>query len=253
MGLNDYVITLDVDWASDPVIEQCARSLIDAGVKATWLVTHDSEGIRGLASRPDLFELGIHPNFLAGSTQGNETGEVLGGLLEIVPGARSIRTHCLVQSTPLLRELREEHGLCYELSLLLPEAANLAPHELHFPESSLLRFPTFWCDDVEMDHPRPNFSFDDPKYHVPGLKIFCLHPIHIALNSADKSAYEELKAGRNIAELTLDDIAPHVRDADPGAGTLFRELIAFIATSQSGPGLTVSELAEKWRALRDSH
>ena len=33
MGLNDYVITLDVDWASDPVIEECARHLIDAGVK----------------------------------------------------------------------------------------------------------------------------------------------------------------------------------------------------------------------------
>jgi hypothetical protein len=64
------LLTLDIDWAPDAAIDFVAEILVSRGVKATWFVTHDSPGVRRLRARPDLFELGIHPNFLPGSSHG---------------------------------------------------------------------------------------------------------------------------------------------------------------------------------------
>src|SRR4051794_10356042 len=96
------VVTLDVDWAPDFMIDAAAAALVQHGVRATWFVTHASPAIDRLGERPDLFELGIHPNFREGTTHGDDP---IAHLLEIVPGARCARTHSLLQSTPLLERL----------------------------------------------------------------------------------------------------------------------------------------------------
>ena len=68
MNLDRFVVTLDIDWASDEVIRHCADILEARNVKATWLVTHASAAVQSLADRGDLFELGIHPNFHSDTT-----------------------------------------------------------------------------------------------------------------------------------------------------------------------------------------
>src|SRR5688572_22770431 len=55
-------LTIDIDWASDEVIADTAALVEEAGVAATWFVTHDTPQIGRLRANP-LFELGIHPNF----------------------------------------------------------------------------------------------------------------------------------------------------------------------------------------------
>jgi hypothetical protein len=40
--VNDYLITLDIDWASDSAISQTINYLIDNEAKATWFITHTS-------------------------------------------------------------------------------------------------------------------------------------------------------------------------------------------------------------------
>jgi hypothetical protein len=244
--MNRFLITFDIDWASDEVIRDCARVLIDGGVKATWLITHDSEAVRELSAQEGLFELGIHPNFLPGSTQGANPAAVLEYLLAIVPGARSVRTHTLFQSTGLLQTMCEEYGLEHDLSLLLPDAPHITPHVFYLPGGKLTRFPTFWEDDVEMLKPEPTFLLSDPKFHVPGLKIFSFHPIHVALNSRSVAPYERLKSERSIAELPLADLKSYANRDSPGAATLLRDLVELIATGDAGPSLTVSELADDW-------
>ncbi|HEY8645027.1 MAG TPA: hypothetical protein VIL77_04030 [Gaiellaceae bacterium] len=67
---GDCFLTLDVDWCPDSAIDDVAELLIERDVPATWLVTHTSPAIDRLRLRADLFELGIHPNFLPGSTHG---------------------------------------------------------------------------------------------------------------------------------------------------------------------------------------
>jgi len=86
---KEIAITLDVDWAPDFVIEDVAELLINSSVRATWFVTHASSAIDDLRKRPDLFELGIHPNFLPGSTQGADVDSVLNHCMSLVPDAVS--------------------------------------------------------------------------------------------------------------------------------------------------------------------
>lgn len=107
---NDFILTLDIDWAPDFVIEQVARIMIENKVKATWFVTHESEAIERLRENDDLFELGIHPNMLSGSTHGKTEDEVLTHVKKIVPGAISMRTHGLYQTSNFIVKAAKEYG-----------------------------------------------------------------------------------------------------------------------------------------------
>src|SRR5207244_3974947 len=94
--------------ANNGVVVSCgdgavvAEQLMASQVRATWFVTHMSPAISRLRRNPELFELGIHPNFLPGSTHGDTPDAVLRHCRALVPDAVSMRTHCLVQSTLLL-------------------------------------------------------------------------------------------------------------------------------------------------------
>lgn len=77
MNIDQFLITLDVDWAPDYMVDYVASILISHRVKATWFVTHESLSVWRLRKRNDLFELGVHPNFLTGSTHGNNSLDVL--------------------------------------------------------------------------------------------------------------------------------------------------------------------------------
>ena len=107
---HEPVLTIDVDWSPDCVIDYVANILIEREVKATWFVTHQSEAIERSHKHSTLFELGIHPNMLAGSTHGQNEDEVLAHLCEIVPNAVSMRTHGLYQSSRWLAKAALEYG-----------------------------------------------------------------------------------------------------------------------------------------------
>lgn len=99
--MDDALLTLDIDWAPDCTIEWIARTLVARQVRATWFVTHLSPAVERLRDHPDLFQLGIHPNFLAGSSHGDTTDAVLGHCMGLVPEALTMRSHALVQSPPI--------------------------------------------------------------------------------------------------------------------------------------------------------
>lgn len=242
--MNDYVITIDVDWASDSIIVEVVNYLVKNKVKATWFITHDSEQIRELFKYPYLFELGIHPNFHERSTQGKTPGEVMSYLQKIVPQAKLVRTHDLMQSSSLLKMMREEFNILYDVSLLLPNTPNIIPHEIFYSKDiGLLRFPYFWEDDIEIYNSNPCFSFKHKKYHVPGLKIFNFHPIHILLNSCNMENYNNFKRAKNPS------ITDYINE-NQGIGTFFREIVQFLINNTDFPGQTISDLADKWRNSR---
>jgi hypothetical protein len=231
-------ITLDVDWAPDHAIDDVAATLIDAGVAATWFVTHASPAIDRLRERPDLFELGIHPNFLPGSTHGDSPEAVLDHCMELVPEARSMRMHGLVQSSALLALARGTTPIEVDATLFLPRAR--AAEALPYPLSTgtLSRVPFIWEDDAEMYRVAADWDAWAVANHVAGLAVFNFHPIHVVLNSADMRAYESLKP-RGIGSVTREDVA-ELRAFWPGAGTAFDGLVGALAGKR---GRLVSELA----------
>ena len=191
--MNNILITLDTDWAPDFIIDWVAEILISYKVKATWFVTHPSPAISRLREHLNLFELGIHPNFLPNSSHGETINDVLNYCLNIVPDATCMRTHCLFQSSPLFVKIIQNTEIKIDLSLFLLGVPHLKPFEYWFNKKQLIRIPCYWEDDYEMQLPLPSWQLSKKVIEQPGLKVFNFHPIHIYLNSSTMSSYHSLK------------------------------------------------------------
>lgn len=246
--MNEPLITLDIDWAPDFVIDFVAEQLIKHQVCATWFVTHASPAIERLRQYPNLFELGIHPNFLAGSTHGTTPNEILSHCMNLVPEATSVRTHGLVQSTPLLSRIMARTPVTTDVSLFLPHTPGLQPTEYIWQRRTLLRIPYFWEDDFEMERSKPIWDLAPLLALGEGLKIFDFHPIHVYLNSLDMGPYTVLKQQvRKLSEATRVDVDPFVH-VGIGTQTLFMELVQHL--SVSGWSLLIKDLARDWKVSR---
>lgn len=206
-------VTLDVDWAPDHMIDDAAALLRAAGARSTWFVTHASDAVARLAADP-LVELGVHPNLLPGTTHG---AAPIAHVLELVPGARCVRTHCLVASTPLLGELRAR-GLEVDSSLYLEHATGLAPTVQHTAAGAIARVPIVWEDDLEMARPEPDWRCD-ALLAARGVRVFGFHPAHVFLNSPRFALYAGLK-GR------LETVGAELRHEGEGARTAFERVLA---------------------------
>jgi polysaccharide deactylase WbmS-like protein len=237
-GAARAAITLDVDWAPDFMIEAAADALESREVRATWFVTHQSPALERLRERPDLFELGMHPNFLPDSTHGSTPAEVVAHCAALVPEARCVRTHCLLQSTPLHDELLRGSAVETDLSLFLPGARHVEPIVQWSPAGRLLRIPYVWQDNMEMCSPTPQWRVD-AVLDAPGMRVFDFHPAHVWLNSASFDAYERLKQSGPLAEAT-DTAAHRFRNTGRGTMTTFLDLADRLAAV--GGGARVSDL-----------
>jgi hypothetical protein len=229
--VDDILITLDIDWAPDYIIDWVAEKLICSSVRATWFVTHLSPAVERLRAYPEYFELGIHPNFLPGSSHGSKVSEVLNHCMSIVPEAISMRTHSLLQSSPLLAQIIMETPIKTDVSLYLPHAPNLNPVYFYWKGQTLRRLPFFWEDDLEMERPYPLWRIES-LVKVKGLKIFAFHPIHIYINSSTIFSYTELK--KNIPNLMDAPKSLIDKSINKGEGTItmFHELIEYLALNK---------------------
>ena len=221
--MNGFVVTLDIDWVPDYVIDHVAGILKSAGVKATWLVTHSSPAIDRLAAE-SLFELGIHPNFMAGSSHGADARAVLDHCAALVPGARSMRTHGLMQSSRLLAEIASTTSVRVDSSICMPYVAGIRPFVYETGSGPLVRIPFVWADDLEMADPRCDWRLAPLAGIGPGLKVLNFHPIHVFLNSSNPEVYGELKRAVPRLEELPQDRAESARASGRGTATLFAEV-----------------------------
>lgn len=250
MGLNEFLITLDVDWAPDFIVESVAAELKSRGVRATWFITHKSAALNSLRAENALFELGLHPNFLPGSTHGTTPPEVLSSMLSIVPEAISMRSHAVVQSAPILNAIITGTPICVDSTLFLPGMAHIRPVEQLAGGKKLLRVPFFWADDYEMERNPPDWHLSR-HLAVEGLKVFLFHPIHLFLNSADFSSYAALKRDvPQLNRLTEDAARRYVHDGE-GTMTLFHELLDYLA--DRGQSRCLSDIYADWKEGRLSN
>lgn len=241
---TSHLLTLDVDWAPDWMVADAAALLARAGVRATWFATHSSPVLADLLSEP-LFEVGVHPNFLAGSSHGESPASVMSHMLGIVPGARTVRTHSLFQSERHSQLLVEEFGIRTDCSLLLMDSPYVQPHRVRFSSAGpwLTRVPHVFQDNMYMFGGRP-WTLDDAAFASPGLKVFDFHPVHLALNSPSFATYDRLKAaGRPLQAWTREDVQA-VRHRGAGAGTLFASLVERLRDHSC----TVDQMVDSWEA-----
>lgn len=248
--MDDVVLTIDIDWAPDFTIDFVAEQLISRQVRATWFVTHMSPATARLKQYPNLFELGIHPNFLSGSTHGDTPDAVLRHCMALLPEASSVRTHLLIQSTLLLRQLLAQTRITTDVSLFLPGTPHICPVEWVSRRRTLLRIPYFWADDFEMERNIPCWRLAPHLRVGKGLKVFAFHPIHVYLNSADIEIYQTLKHRvPKISEASANVLNPYIQTGE-GTRALFKEVIAYLAAE--GRSACIQDIYNRWRDLRNS-
>jgi len=236
--MSDLAITLDVDWAPDFVIDDVAERLAARDVRATWFLTHMSPAIERLAAHGDLFELGIHPNFLPGSTHGNDHDTVLRHCMTLAPEARSMRTHGLYHSTPLMERIAVLTPIEFDVSIYMPRHVNLGPVDFWGAGRRIIRFPYLWEDDFEMQRPDPLWDVEALPARGDGLTILDFHPIHVYLNSSSMDSYERLKQREpNLAQARESSFSDLVQDG-AGTGAFFDALL-----NEAGEAVRICDLA----------
>jgi len=186
---NKVHLTFDIDWAPDVSIDAIRKVINPRDIKATFFITHPSDIVSDLVA--DGHEIGIHPNFLSGSSQGDQPEKIIEYLLNIVPNARALRTHALVQSSPLFQRIFSSFPqLRYDLSLFMYRFPHIEPFSWAFGGTKFTRVNYNWEDDAAFF----DDGFDWSKPFCPGpVSVYDFHPIHIHLNSSGSEHYDALK------------------------------------------------------------
>ena len=210
-----YHLTFDIDWAPDWAVLDVLDILNEHDAPATFFVTHASPTIAVIAERGH--EVGIHPNFLLGSSHGDEPLAVMRSVFEYAPSARVMRTHSLVQGTTLFEAILAEHPeIEYDLSLLTYGSRHTGWTPWRSRGKAMRRFNYNWEDDLAFDDP----DMDWRKYRPAAtIDVLDFHPIHVVLNSSREDAYMSLKrhlGPGHLHEATRDETLSRT---EPGPGT----------------------------------
>jgi len=217
--MYDIVLTFDMDWAPDFVMKETIELLINHRCKSTWFVTHNTKLLSKMREYPDLFELGIHPNFMPESSHGSNFQQVMQTVMKIVPEAKSVRSHALFYCHYLL-DIYLQYGIKYDSSISLNLDPFIIPIKVHTKNGSLVRIPFYWADCIE-----PFGS----KYFLndSGLKIFVFHPIHVFLNSINSLSYELIKKKYNDISQCPEKFARLYVSSKKGIRDILEDLIQY--------------------------
>ncbi len=241
-------VTVDVDWAPDCAIDGMAQRLAEMDVPSTWFITHDSAAIDRLRASPELYELGIHPNFLTGSSHGRTPEDVIDHCRALAENPKAVRCHSLVYSSPLLSLLADKLPLEVEASLLMPHAYWARPFEYKLGQTSVVRMPTCWEDDYEWTVDVPCWNARDVLEQAEELAVFTFHPIHVALNSASPEPYLQLRERSPALRDAPPELVTSLANEGTGAASMFESLLSELAGL--GHARVITALAADWRNSR---
>jgi hypothetical protein len=237
------LITLDVDWAPDAVLEDSLALVESLGSQCTVMATHATSLLSGLDRQ--RFEVGIHPNFntlIAGEGGGNPDA-VVGDLMSLYPDAVSSRSHSLAESSRILDAVHNA-GIRHDVTQFRPYHGGLEPFEYF---NGLIRIPFNWEDDYHFTLGR---SFEEPGVGLTdiGFAIMNFHPVHIFLNCESPERYVQARNAL-LDGRELDGFRN--RDGTAGTRDLFIRMCELQASHSgpSSPGL-ISDLAAGWAAAK---
>jgi hypothetical protein len=220
--------TTDIEWSPDWAIRDLFELADQHGVPLVPFLTHRSAYLVQRLMDESTADVGLHPNFLPGSTHGTTVDEVIATTRAFWPDAVSFRSHCFYDDTRMLRRMAER-GFHYDSNLFAFLQPMLAPLRT---VAGTVRLPVFWEDDVHSGASLPwemgalRAAFDGP-----GLKIVNVHPVRVALNVPDEAFAE---AHRRLASAVDVDARA---EAHPGKGTrtFIEELFAHATSGGRRP------------------
>ena len=192
-----YILTFDIDWAPDYAIQHCLNLLDKKGVSATFFATHPTYMNNEIKKRGHI--LGIHPNFLPKSSHGTSVSSIINKCLTFSKEAWCMRSHSLLQSTPLLCEVFAKFPqLKLDVSLLMHRSKFAHKYLYDYNGVTFERLLYNWEDDFEFSKQR---YCSEKDLFFGKLTVYDFHPIHVVLNSSNGSEYKKLKENLNGKKL----------------------------------------------------
>jgi hypothetical protein len=241
--------SVDVEWAH-PVVLNDLRGLFDeAGIAATFFVTHEGVVTPG-------HERALHPNFrrngdgyrallASGEASSDPPTDseihrfVLERTLDFAPEAKGLRTHSLYCESTLL-PLYSLLGLEYDCSYDMPLVAGLRPF---WRTHGILAIPIYYMDHIDIMTGVTDFSVARLGLDRPGLKVFDFHPNMIYLNASEEATYIESKSFYHEPERLLA-----ARNRGRGVRTLLLELLDHVVARQM-PIARLDQINACWRRM----
>ena len=218
---KDVHLTIDIDWASDEILEYTMSLLRQYDISATFFVTHETPLLRQIRENKS-WELGIHPNFnklLLGESS-LDYMRVIDDILQVVPEAVSARSHALTQGS-IISQYSFQRGILYESNTYIPASSPMILSAYTMP-SGCTCVPFFFEDDVWFSKPEEQHEDVGVYFRKEGLKVFNFHPIHIFLNTENPERYSKAK---NYHKLVRNDST-----SKRGAEDVLKEMFAYAKT-----------------------
>lgn len=224
-----FCFTSDSDWYSDDCMLNLKQIFRQYATKLTVFATHKLP-----FDEDQDTQIGLHPNFLPGSTHGNDVTEVFTHLRSIYPKAQTFRSHSYCDSQRITEEAAKL-DFRYDANLCLYLQQNIQPlKNCH----GIIRFPSFFDDNIHWFHNGTwDFELYKKQFLTPGLKIINFHAFHLALNSPDFAYYQQHKSHLN--QINKETIA-RLRFAGAGPETFLKQILDEVAGKYDC--LTLNEL-----------
>lgn len=226
-----FIISIDADWVSQPLLNDTANILNDFRIKGTFFLTNKID-----ENKLENHELAIHPNFYGAANY----DEVLERTLNILTTRKSkgSRSHKLFYDTPLMASYKK-YGIEYDSNYYLSNYDK--PMPFFFQRSQILEIPFFFADDSYF-FLNSNFELDGINLQDSGVKVFLFHPFHIFMNSNSLDDYQRLKPYYTNYEY----LNTRKNYDKPGIRNLFIKLLEFIE-NRKVETKTMAEINEIWR------
>jgi len=218
------VLTFDIDWASDEVINDTIDIVENVGVRATFFITHKTRVLDRLRGNANI-SLGLHPNFnpyLKMDDGAICPHNTFTQIRKLGPEAKVLRSHSMTHSA-LWLDTYKKLGITHLSQYYMGGIDSIQPFR-HI--NGIVEAPVYFADDgylyMESHKKLNNLDIDEIiKNPQSYLKVYNFHPIHIALNSHQLEDYESTKLHHQDWELVLD-----LRNRSFGMRDLLKNLIS---------------------------
>lgn len=181
------IITIDIDWAPEPAIEETLDYFQEKGITPTVFITHRSPRVE--ASMNEI-EVGLHPFFDPSSSHGSTVSEIVHTVLSFPHNIPAFRCHrfCIGNESKealLKAGMKISSNVCTDLEVVSPFRDRFG----------LLEVPIFLEDGSYLWRNHPLHIEDSlmQKLQIDKPKVILVHPMHFVLNTPNFDYMTKIK------------------------------------------------------------
>jgi len=191
--MSTLIVTVDLDWACEPAIEETLDFLQEHNINTTIFITHRSPRVE---ESMNSMEVGLHPYFGLGSSHGSTIPEVVSYVMDLPYNLPAFRCHRFAICNSSKQEMAKagmliSSNVCTDLEIV-------APFKDRF---GFLEVPIFLEDGgylwrehpLEMNSKLENIAHDS-------AKVIIIHPMHFALNTPNFAYMHNIKKSMSRSE-----------------------------------------------------